>query len=59
MGEIIIVASDYVDYKVAGIVSAVSNGIFTISYSPADIDTSKSYNIYRWIASKMMRNASN
>jgi hypothetical protein len=53
MGEIIIVTSDYVDYKVAGIVSVASDGNFTISYSPAGIDTSKSYNIYRWVTGKM------
>jgi hypothetical protein len=57
-GDVIVVTSDYVDYKIAGIVSAVTTGSFTISYSPVGIDTTKLYSIYHWVTDKMPRNES-
>ncbi len=52
MGEVIVVSSDYVDYKIAGIVTAMEKGSFTISYAPAGIDTTKNYRLYHWVDSK-------
>ncbi|MDP4213694.1 MAG: hypothetical protein Q8918_18335 [Bacteroidota bacterium] len=49
IGSIVVATADFVDYRVAGIVSDTARGNFTISYSPAGIDTSKAYHLYRWV----------
>jgi hypothetical protein len=48
VGDIIVATPNYVDYRVAGIISAVGTGNFTVAYSPVGVDTSKSYSLYRW-----------
>ncbi len=48
MGDIIVVTHDYVDYRVAGVVTALGNKSFTVSYSPLGVDSSKLYAIFRW-----------
>jgi hypothetical protein len=52
IGDILVVSPDYVDYRVAGIVTAVGNKSFTVSYCPAGLDSAKSYTIYRWVVMK-------
>jgi hypothetical protein len=52
VGEVIVASADYVDYKIAGIVTSAGNGSFIISYIPAGIDTTKSYSLYEWVDSK-------
>jgi len=52
IGQVIVVSTDYVDYKIAGIVTAAEKGSFTISYVPAGIDTTKNYSLYQWVDSK-------
>ena len=54
IGEVIVVSSDYVDYKIAGIVTAEEKGSFTISYIPAGIDTTKNYSLYHWVDGKKL-----
>jgi hypothetical protein len=48
MGDIIVVTHDYVDYRVAGVVTALGHKTFTVSYSPVGVDSSKLYAIFRW-----------
>ncbi len=52
IGEVIVVSADYVDFKIAGIVTATEKGSFTISYIPAGIDTIRNYSLYHWVDRK-------
>jgi hypothetical protein len=52
MGEVIVASADYVDFKIAGIVTKTEKGSFTISYIPAGIDTLKNYSLYHWVEDK-------
>jgi hypothetical protein len=52
MGEVIVASTDYVEYKIAGIVTEAEKGSFTISYGPSGIDTTKKYSLYHWVEDK-------
>ena len=52
LNEPIVGTTNFIDYKIIGVVTAINKGSFTLSYAPAGLDSTKTYNLYHWITLK-------